>query len=194
VGWVPPSRAGAVSCAWGAARGWSATSSLSISMHSKRTFLCCRGQPPFLAEVVVEVTGERAFDAAVCLSGGLARCEEPAVVGAGLGVVAGALERDDVQRPVKLAIAAAVEPVVVALPLEALTGLVPASAAKDDSLVIRLGWPLETSSWAPQTGSTPPFSSRSGATSVNSPASARSGAASSFESRSRPVRAAGAPR
>src|SRR4029450_2112309 len=39
------------------------------------------------------------------------------------------------------------------LPLEASTGLVPASAAKDAPLRIRLRSPLETSSWAPQTGS-----------------------------------------
>src|SRR5438552_836595 len=40
-------------------------------------------------------------------------------------------------------------------PLEASTGLVPARAAKDASLAIRFGSPLETSSCAAQTGPTP---------------------------------------
>src|SRR5215211_5187723 len=56
------------------------------------------------------------------------------------------------------------------LPLEASTGLVPASAAKDASLLIRPGSPLETSSWAPQTGPTPDSSSRVGATSATTAA------------------------
>src|SRR5215475_832476 len=49
------------------------------------------------------------------------------------------------------------------LPLEASTGLVPASAAKEASLRIRPRSPLETSSCAAQTGPTPHSSSRLGA-------------------------------
>ena len=99
-------------------------------------------------------------------------------------MVADTGEGDDVQRPVELAVAAAVEPMTSLLPLEASTGLVPASAAKEASLVIRLGSPLETSSWAAQTGPTPHSSSRSGATSTTSAARARSASCISFESRS----------
>ena len=47
-------------------------------------------------QAVVEVAGERAFDAAACFSGRLARCEEALVVGGGLLVVADPLEGDDV--------------------------------------------------------------------------------------------------
>ena len=48
------------------------------------------------------------------------------------------------------------------LPLEASTGLVPASAAKDASLAIRPGSPLETSSCAAQTGAHAAFLEQSG--------------------------------
>src|SRR5712691_729572 len=48
-------------------------------------------------------------------------------------------------------------------PLEASTGLVPASAAKEASLFMRVGSPLETTSWAAQTGPAPHSSSSSGA-------------------------------
>ena len=57
------------------------------------------------------MAGERPFDAAARFPGGLARCEQPLVVGACLGVVADPLEGDDVQCPVELAIAASVQPV-----------------------------------------------------------------------------------
>src|SRR5262245_34153581 len=70
------------------------------------------------------------------------------------------------------------------LPLEASTGLVPASAAKEASLRIRPGSPLETSSCAAQTGPTPHSSSRLGASSATSSASAHSASATSIESRS----------
>src|SRR5580765_8076870 len=62
-----------------------------------------------LGEAAVEVTGESALDAAACFPCGLAGGEESLVVAAGLLVVADALERDDVERPVELAVAAAVE-------------------------------------------------------------------------------------
>src|SRR6266508_1208271 len=55
-------------------------------------------------------------------------------------------------------------------PLEASIGLVPARAAKDASLAIRFGSPLETSSCAPQTGPTPGSLSRSGASSATASA------------------------
>ena len=75
------------------------------------TLLCCQGQPRHLAQAVEEVAGKHAFDAAACLPRGLASSEKPFVVGAGLGVVADPLESDDVQRPVELTVAAAVQPV-----------------------------------------------------------------------------------
>jgi hypothetical protein len=64
-----------------------------------------------LAEASVEVAGEGAFEAAAGFLGGLSGCEEALVVSAGLGVMADPLEGDDVQCPVELAIAAAVQPV-----------------------------------------------------------------------------------
>jgi hypothetical protein len=63
----------------------------------------------------VTVAGEYALDAAACLSGGLAGIEYALVVGGGLGVVADPLKGDDVERPVELAVAAAVEPVALVL-------------------------------------------------------------------------------
>jgi hypothetical protein len=57
------------------------------------------------------VAGERTLDAAACFSGGLAGSEEPLVVGGGLRVVADPLQGDDVEGPVELAVAAAVEAV-----------------------------------------------------------------------------------
>ena len=85
-------------------------------------------------ELVVEVAGELSFDAAACFAWGLAVAEEALVVGGGFGVVADAVERDHVEGPVELAVAAAVEPVALVWPLEASTGLVPARAANDASL------------------------------------------------------------
>jgi hypothetical protein len=82
------------------------------------------------------VAGKRAFDTATRFSRGLACGEQPLVVGAGLGVVADARQRDDQlswRSPPRLSRWRR------CLPLEASTGLVPASAAKDASLVIRLG-------------------------------------------------------
>src|SRR5439155_5541417 len=64
----------------------------------------------------VEVTCERAFDAAARLASGLAGREESLVVGGGLDVVADAGERDHVQCPVQLSVAAAVEPVPLLFP------------------------------------------------------------------------------
>src|SRR5438552_9983639 len=75
------------------------------------TLLCCQGAGWDLLEAAVEVAGERAFDAAAGFAGGLAGCEEALVVGGGFGVVVDACERDDVQRPVELAVAAAVQSV-----------------------------------------------------------------------------------
>jgi hypothetical protein len=76
------------------------------------TLLCCQGKRRHLAQASVEAAGERALDAAACLPRGLAGSEEPFVVSGGLGVVADAGEGDDVERPVELAVAAAVEAVV----------------------------------------------------------------------------------
>jgi hypothetical protein len=60
---------------------------------------------------VEEVAGKHALDAAACLPRRLAGSEKPFVIGAGLGMVADPLEGDDVQCPVELAVAAAVQPV-----------------------------------------------------------------------------------
>ena len=78
------------------------------------------------------------------------------------------------ERPVELAVAAAVEPVSCCLPLEASSGLVPARAAKDASLVMRCGSPLETSSCAAQTGPTPHSVSRCGRDLADESAGSRS--------------------
>jgi hypothetical protein len=64
---------------------------------------------------------------------------------------------------------------------------VPASAAKDASLVIRLGSPLETSSCAAEIGPTPHSASRAGATSVRISSSLRSTSTTSWLSRSAPA-------
>jgi hypothetical protein len=77
----------------------------------KPTLLCCQGRPRDLQQTAVEVAGERTLDAAPCFSGGLARSEEPLVVGGGLWVVADPWQGDDVERPVELAVAAAVQAV-----------------------------------------------------------------------------------
>jgi hypothetical protein len=66
-----------------------------------------------LVEAVVEVACEGALDAPSCLPRCLSVCEQARVVGGGFGVVAGAGERDDVERAVELAVAAAVEPVAL---------------------------------------------------------------------------------
>jgi hypothetical protein len=102
-----------------------------------------QGQPRHLARAAVEVAGEGPFDAAACLPHGLARHEEPLVVGAGFGVVADPLEGDDVERPVELAIAATVQPVASLLATRGIDRALPASAAKDASLPIRVGSPLD---------------------------------------------------
>jgi hypothetical protein len=68
-----------------------------------------------------------------------------------------------VQCPVELEITAAVESVRWRWPLDASIELVPASAAKDASLAIRCGSPLDTSSCAAQIVPTPHSPSRSGA-------------------------------
>jgi hypothetical protein len=64
-----------------------------------------------LAEASVELAGERPFDATACLPDSLARSEEPLEVGGRFGVVKDPLEGDQAQRPVELAVAAAVQPV-----------------------------------------------------------------------------------
>jgi hypothetical protein len=131
--------------------------------------------------LAVEVTCECAFDAAAGLAGGLAFREQPLVVGGGLDVVADACEGDHVQGPVQLAVAAAVVSLCRrCFPLEASTGLVPARAAKDASLAIRFGSPLETSSCAAQIGPTPGSLSRSGASSATSAVRARSSSVDLF--------------
>jgi hypothetical protein len=53
---------------------------------------------------VVEVAGECAFDAALGFLGGLSCREQALVVGGGLCVVVDALQRDDVECPVELAV------------------------------------------------------------------------------------------
>jgi hypothetical protein len=68
-----------------------------------------------LGEEVVEVPGEVAFQALQCSLRGLPFGLLAGKVGAGRCVVAGAGDRDDVQRAVELAVAAAVEPVLLAL-------------------------------------------------------------------------------
>jgi hypothetical protein len=61
---------------------------------------------------VVEVAGECAFDAAFGFLGGLSPGgEEALVVVGGFCVVMDALQRDHVERPIELSVAAAVEPV-----------------------------------------------------------------------------------
>jgi len=61
------------------------------------------------------VSGERAFDAAFRFLRGLSVGEQALVVGLCLVVVVDALERDHVQRPVQLAVTAAVESVAALL-------------------------------------------------------------------------------
>jgi hypothetical protein len=63
----------------------------------------------------VEASGEVALEAAQRALGGLAFGFFAFQVGLGGRVVAGAGDRDDVQRMVELAVAAAVEPVLLAL-------------------------------------------------------------------------------
>ena len=75
------------------------------------TLLCCQGVGWYFAEALVEVAGEGAFDTAACFSAGFAGWVESLVVAGGLGVVVGPLECDDVEGPVELAVAAAVEAV-----------------------------------------------------------------------------------
>ncbi len=92
------------------------------------------------------MAGERALDAAACFPAGLACRQEPLVVGAGLVVVADSLEGDDVQRPVELAVAAAVETVAALLATRGVDRAGAGERREDASLLIRLGSPLETSS------------------------------------------------
>jgi hypothetical protein len=75
-----------------------------------------------LGEATVDVAGQGAFDAAARLSGGLACGEEPLVVATRLLVVADALEGDDVECPVELAVAATVEAVASLLTARGLDG------------------------------------------------------------------------
>src|SRR5262249_52868980 len=81
-----------------------------------------------VGELAVEVAGEGAVEAAGGLPRGLAGGgeggggEEALVVAAGLLVVANTLERDDVERPVELAVAAAVETVAALFAARGLDG------------------------------------------------------------------------
>jgi hypothetical protein len=56
-----------------------------------RRFYVVKGGLEISSRAAVEVASERALDAATCFSGGLARGEEPLVVGGGLPVVAGSV-------------------------------------------------------------------------------------------------------
>ena len=67
-----------------------------------------------LGEELVEAACEVSFEAAERAFGGFAFGVLAGEVGAGCGVVAGAGDRDDVQGVVELAVAAAVEPVLLA--------------------------------------------------------------------------------
>jgi hypothetical protein len=75
-----------------------------------------------VGEATVEVAGEGALDAAARLSSGLACGEEPFVVATCLLVVADALEGDEVECAVELAVAATVEAVAALLPARGLDG------------------------------------------------------------------------
>jgi hypothetical protein len=76
-----------------------------------RTLLCCQGDCGDLAQAPVEVARECALDASACLASGLVGCEQALVVGGCFGVMVDAGEGDDVQGPVQLAVAAAVQSV-----------------------------------------------------------------------------------
>jgi hypothetical protein len=119
-----------------------------------------------LSKPPVEVGGEGAFDAAACLPSGLAGGEEALVVGGRLGVVVDALERDHVSAQLRRRSPPRLRRWRCCLPLEASTGVVSARAAKDASLAIRPGSPLDMSSWAAHTAPTPHSSRRWGAISV----------------------------
>ena len=62
-------------------------------------------------EVAVDDVGEPSLERADCFFGGLAFGDFAVVVGATEGVVAELCDRDDVDRPVQLPVAALVEPV-----------------------------------------------------------------------------------
>ena len=70
----------------------------------------------WFGEEVVEASGEGAFEGAQPALGGFAFGLLAGEVLLGGGVVAGAGDRDDVQRVVELAVPAAVEPILGALP------------------------------------------------------------------------------
>ncbi|MDP9259456.1 MAG: HNH endonuclease [Actinomycetota bacterium] len=86
------------------------------------TLLCCQGRLGSLAELVVEAAREGAFDAAFGFAGGLAGGQQALVVLPRLGVMADALQRDHMERPIELAVAAAVEAVTLLLAARGIDG------------------------------------------------------------------------
>src|SRR5437016_12207321 len=108
-------------------------------MRADGTLLCCQGEGWQRGELVVEVAGEHAFDAASGFAFGLAGREQALVVGGGLGVPADAAERDDVEGAVELAVAATIEPVAL---LAAAGGVDRAGAGEgcEGGLADHAGW------------------------------------------------------